>query len=370
MRLLHEPARLSLGVTFALAMGCAQTPAMPPMPDAAPVDVSLEREDASGCADFTGAYVLELTCSAGALEPVRMCVSQDGCEVSATLAWYGEYRGRARGSLVTLTERMVEGGDRYPRIALTRLPDGNTSHLITDPGTLRELICSGIATPQPTPGVTGLCCRPGEPDACGPSAQCTPHRLGDAVVVNACAPVGSARLGEVCAREPSLVSDCAAGLYCTYLDSESVATRRCRPMCFRSTDCGPGEDCALINPESVPAFGVCRAPCDPWLEGSCPPGTTCRPAQRAGAGALFSDSVPTCLFDGPAGEGEPCQDPSGITPECAAGLVCLWSDLPGPSTLTCRPMCRLDGSDCAPTEQCERQVLFDFDTGVGTCEPL
>lgn len=194
-----------------------------------------------------------------------------------------------------------------------------------------DAVCTSATTVQPTCSVspaTGQACYPGCQTGCGGCGWCSVVK-GTATCLQGTA--GTKDLGQIC--DPTLASDCKAGLYC----QPECASGRCYQPCDANTNnCPQSSSCsqaATTTAGKALPFKLCSlvAACDPISQTSptCPSPFACYPV---GSGAQTKCD---CAGSTPAGQrcflldecqaGYSCNGPAGATTcqqTCTAGSTC------------------------------------------------
>jgi hypothetical protein len=334
--------RLALALLFLLLAACEPTRPTPPDagPDTPPIDAPAPI-DVGACPAFGGAYVGTTTCPGISIGSFAACVAQQGCEGTLHLAVAGDAASFA-----------VEGA--RGTFSDPSLPAGITCDRVDVAGAELELECTdrgGIGCTMTLVRRsferTGLCCTSSA--ECAGGAGCTLVPIGGgAVETTACVDRVSAPrgLGEGCARTAPGDDDCAAGLFCTPLGSETGLV--CRSLCRSELDCAAGEVCTSSG--TAPQMGTCLAACDPFDGAACGAGLGCQPTAILGAAVLGT----VCTAAGAAALGEPCEA-SG----CLPGLFCARTEL---LELRC-------ATPCDAGHPCASGTCIPLEDGValGTC---
>lgn len=177
---------------------------------------------------------------------------------------------------------------------------------------------------------------------------------------NKCSPPGTTPPGSKCARVDQ--PECVAGADCI--------GDVCGRLCLENTNCvanGAGATCARIiaviegdgGVEQPLEVGTCTHQCEPWNPDTCGPGVGCvvvSPlAKKPGASM--------CVFQSATTNSSACE----TWDQCKRGYTCV--------SKVCKKWCRVNGNDCASTEECLGLMSVDAGSSglyvgnieVGTC---
>jgi hypothetical protein len=157
--------------------------------------------------------------------------------------------------------------------------------------------------------------------------------------------------------------------------------------CATGLDCAPGFDCVEGEKSPVCRRYCCTGSCEGQLSANggptfcdlqlqksfdldqhkvpvCMPIKTCKLLQNGECSETETCAIVTekgdtgCVPKGNRKAGEACDDE-----QCDGNLTCLGN----PGDRRCYKLCRIDGSDCAPTETCTTGAVFQ-DTTFGVCK--
>jgi hypothetical protein len=155
--------------------------------------------------------------------------------------------------------------------------------------------------------------------------------------------------------------------------------------CASGTDCAPGFDCVEGDKGPVCRRYCCSGSCEEQTSQNagatfcdlrrlvdsldhkapvCMPLKSCKLFAAGDCSELETCAVVTekgqtgCVERGTAKAGEPCE-----TDHCEAGLTCLGSA----GGRRCYKLCRIEGSDCTPTQTCTPGSIF-HDMTLGVCQ--
>jgi hypothetical protein len=168
-----------------------------------------------------------------------------------------------------------------------------------------------------------------------------------------CQPAGALKVLDRC----NIYSDCEPGTDClANTCADGIDRNYCARHCKTDADCGGGSShCRLPNcgGPTVP-YGRCTPQCDPRTPATsgCPDGLNCY---------LFPREITDCrcrIGTQTGVDGAKCNDSFS----CIPGLTCVQEF----DRLVCRPLCRLDRSDCSGGRTCHAladQRIF------GACSP-
>ena len=210
--------------------------------------------------------------------------------------------------------------------------------------------CSPGAGPPPvTPSGCDLTLLAGCPSGQACRLSCTGMGTGK---TSCTAGVGTKQLGETCTAD----ADCVPGFLClTNSCPNGTKLSTCRRACKSDPDCGAQSECGPVNCDSAATpFGACAFTCDPTggATTGCPTGLNC---------ALFSGDRTTCVC---RTGGMMMADGGACTTgaDCQPGLICVQRG----GASTCRPVCRMQGNDCAADRSC---VSLPDHRTYGACVP-
>ena len=213
-----------------------------------------------------------------------------------------------------------------------------------DAGFDMPVVCTAAATLQP------ICSQPATGGPCNPGCQSGCNKCGWCGVVGSATtcmtgPPGQHDIGEVC--DPTLTSDCKAGLYCL----SECGTGRCYKFCDRNdpnvaATCGTGSSCSMtVRGNGSFSFTVCSlvSTCDAVTQ-NCPIPFACYPAGLDGG---------ECDCPGTFGTGQPCA--GGVAHLCVEGDSCF--NISG--TNTCLQTCKTT-TDCASGTSCNKTAMSTY----------
>lgn len=175
----------------------------------------------------------------------------------------------------------------------------------------------------------------------------------DGAVVTQCGAADARGLdGASCSKS----SDCAPGFDCTDGEKGPVCRRYCcAGSCANQLSSNGGDTfCdvrmgAGLGSQILPVCMPIKA-CKLLHESDCGEKETCAVVTEKGA--------TSCVPKGEAKVGQPCNDT-----HCDTNLTCLGS----PGDRRCYKLCRVDSTDCGPTETCTTGAVFQ-DTSFGVCK--
>jgi hypothetical protein len=206
------------------------------------------------------------------------------------------------------------------------------------------VVCNSVTNTTPLCSVP-----PAGNQACDPGCQTGCNGCGWCAVVNGTAKcltgtAGSKDVGAIC--DPSLESDCAAGLYC----QPECGTGRCYKFCDSGTTlCGAGSSCNVTAREPGDAgttlpFALCGllSTCDAVSQNGCDAPFACYPT-----GSTSPATVCECA--GSFASGTSCF----FTDQCARGDNCISFKTTNQSL--CLQTCTSTG-DCATGTTCMNQM--------------
>jgi len=163
--------------------------------------------------------------------------------------------------------------------------------------------------------------------------KCYPLQNG----ANFCLPAGTRSRGESCTSIRTAVQNgrygetCAQGLAC----EDGVCVRACEG----ESDCSGGESCIGVEESTVrEGIGRCADGCDPFTDGACGEGETCKPV---------GDGVGECIESGERPAYSECSPGAG---QCEEGTVCVVYEEGGIETggepvARCHPLCDLSAGE-------------------------
>jgi hypothetical protein len=209
-----------------------------------------------------------------------------------------------------------------------------------------------VAACSPPPAVAGSPCTEFPQCGCGAALACV---LAATTGVTECVTPGTIAPYQLC----SFLGDCQKGLSCV--------GGQCKPYCATARDCpGAQRTCRSVTDDggnAIVGARFCTLNCNPLDPtddtggfSPCGTGATCLPGTQA---SPFSDCGGNV---NPAGiQGVDCS----MNPACAPGLGC-GSD---GTHVTCRKLCRTNGSDCPSGMSCAvgNPALFVGAVEYGYC---
>ncbi len=315
---------LALTFTLCLALGCSSQ-STTPSTDAAPADGNAPDATASdsapadrpagndggACADLSGAWTLDSTCSMiglGGLEGIA-CLQQTGCNVRVSLMDYaGE--GTVTGDTITFPYEEM----RVPYRCTGQLRDGRLQ--VQCMRTSGSFQCTFSGTRTTVEGATRLCCNLSMP-SCESGRRCAIITVSEGVQTTGCVPAGTLAEGAMCTQRDGLLGfdDCGGVTQCSTL-GVPAGSATCRRPCSRDADCGDGNLCHLTP--TAPTSGFCRRRCTAFGT-DCPMGTACRFESQRRVPTAEPTLVSVCSQVGAAGTGARCT----TSADCMAGMGCI-----------------------------------------------
>lgn len=289
------------------------------------------------CGQYAGGYQLNATCNPDKVRISNsMCVAQNGCDVTI-------YFGATMFSGTATEEGLVTSSEQSSAIC-TLGPVADSGQLVCEDTTGTPFKCQGTASPETVAGAGGYCCDVVSQDCTGIAEKCTVVAVGQAgALVTTCLPeTGTVPEGEPCSRSSEALDgyghdDCASGLFCTSIISESMEARRCVKMCKSEKDCGDGESC--LSGSTSPSTGLCVPACDPFAA-DCPGQLGC--VVRITQLELGQMTAGVCMYSKRLPEGSLCAGPF----DCEAGSMCV--TVPGETDAKCVQLCQFLSHACTP----------------------